>query len=203
MEENFKFDEFQKDVLREIGGICAGNAATALSQLLNKKIQIDVPEIFLVPIESVPKIVGEEKLVVGLVVRILGDFPSVIIMIFSQRDAFLLASLLTKKESSNGGVITDMERSALKEIGIILANAYLGALCAFVKWGLVPTVPEVIEDMAGAMVDYVLIELSNVSKYALLIKSEFREATTKIIGHFFLIPNPQGLEIMLEAIKGF
>jgi chemotaxis protein CheC len=203
MEENLKFDEFQKDILREIGGICAGNAATALSQLLNKKIWIDVPEIFLVPIESAPKIVGEEKLVVGLIVKILGDFPSVIIMIFSQKDAFLLASLLTKKEPPNGGVITDMERSALKEIGLILANAYIGVLSAFIKWGLVPTIPEVIEDMAGAMVDYILIELSEFSRYALVIKSEFREATTKITGHFFLIPNPQGLRIFLEAIKGF
>lgn len=197
------FNEFQKDALREIGGICAGNAATALSQLLNKKIDINVPEVIFLPIEDVPKLVGEDKLVVGLVVRILGDIPSVILLIFSQKDAFTLSSLLLKKKTTNGGVITELERSALKEIGLILANAYLGALSVFVGWGLVPTVPELIEDMAEAMIDYILIELSHVTQYALLIKSNFRESSADITGHFFLLPNPNGLEILLEAIKCF
>jgi len=198
-----KLSESQKDALKEIGSICAGNAATALSQLLNKKIEIEVPQVFFVPVEEVPSVIGQDRLVVGLVVKILGDFPSVILLIFPHQDALNLASLLTGKKLSNGAVITEMERSALKEIGIIIANAYLQALIVFIRWGLVPTVPEVIEDMAEAMIDYILIELSNVSPFALLIKSEFREKTTKITGHFFLIPNPKGLEFFLEAIRDF
>jgi len=200
--EEIKFNDLQKDALREIGSICAGNAATALSQLFSKKVDITVPEIFFVPIEKVPKTVGgEDKLVVGLVIRILGDLPSVILLIFSQPDAKNLATLMIEKKHPNAGVITELERSALKEIGVILANAYLGALSIFVRWGLVPRVPELIEDMAGAMVDYILIELSNVSRFALLIKSEFKEATTRVVGHFFLIPNPEGLRLLLEAIE--
>ena len=200
--QEIQLNKFQKDALREIGSICAGNAATALSQLLNKKIEIDVPEIFFVPVESVPSVVGKDKLVVGLVVRVLGDLPSIILFVFPQKDAFNLASLLTNKRSM-AEVITELERSALKEIGIILANAYLQGLIAFVGWGLVPTVPEIVEDMATALIDYILIELSNISKYALLIKSEFREKMTKITGHFFLIPNSKGLKVLLKAIKGF
>lgn len=201
MMEGIFFNDYQKDILKEIGNICAGNAATALSQLLNKRVSITVPEVFFVPLEDVPKIVGEDRLVVGLVIRILGDIPSFILLIFSQRDAFSLASLVTNKKSSNGGVITEMERSALKEVGSILTNAYLGALSAFIRWGLVPTVPEIIEDMAEAMVDFILIELSNVSKYALLIQSNFTETATQLTGHFFLIPNSKGLEVLMDATK--
>lgn len=191
----------QKDALREIGNICSGNAATALSQLLNKKINIVVPRILFLPIEDVPEAVGgADALVAGLVLRVLGDLPGTILFIFSQRDALALASLMTGKPVSNGSVIADLERSALKEIGVILANAYLGALGSFVGVGLVPAVPELIVDMAGAMVDYILIELSCTSQYALLIESEFQEVTTSVTGHFFLIPNPAGLEIILKAI---
>jgi len=197
----FEFDQYRKDALKEIGGICAGNAATALSQLVRKKVEIQVPEVMFVPIEDVPKIVGEDKLIVGLVVRILGDIPSFILLMFSQKDALNLAALMTEKLPNGGGVITEMERSALKEIGVILANAYLGALSVIVRWGLVPTVPELIEDMAEAVVDYILIELSDVSQYALLIRSDFTEASHKITGHFFLIPNPEGLEILLKATE--
>lgn len=201
MKEEIKLTELQKDALKEIGSICAGNAATALSQLFDKKVNLNVPDILFIPIEKVPDTVGRDKLVVSLVIKVLGDFPSVIMIMFSQKDALGLASLLTGKEHTEGKLITEMERSALKEIGVILANAYLGALSSFVKWGLVPSVPELIEDMAGATIDYILIELSDVSDYALLIKSEFREASTHVSGNFFLIPNPQGLELLINAIK--
>jgi len=201
MEEEIKLSDLQKDALKEIGSICAGNAATALSQLFDKKVNLNVPDIFFIPIEEVPNTVGRDELVVSLVIKVLGDFPSVIMMMFSQKDAMELAYLLTGKEHKEGKLITEMERSALKEIGVILANAYLGALSAFVKWGLVPSVPELIEDMAGALVDYMLIELSDISDYALLIKSEFKEASTHVSGTFFLIPNPQGLKLLLDATK--
>ena len=195
------FTDAQKDALKEIGNICAGNAATALSQMLKTKISIVVPRIIFLPIEEVPQAVGgTDKLVAGLVLRVLGDLPSTIIFIFSQKDALSLASLLTGKLITNGSVIGDLERSALKEVGVILANAYLGALGSFVGLGLVPTVPELIVDMAGAMLDYVLIELSCESEFALLIESEFTEVSASIKGHFFLIPNPAGLETIIQAI---
>lgn len=194
--------DIQKDALSEIGNICAGNAATVLSQLLNKKISIVVPRILFLPLKEVPTAVGgADTLVAGLVLRIFGDFPGTILFIFSQKDAISLASFMTGKSPSNGIVIADLERSALKEIGVILANAYLGALGSFVGMSLVPTVPELILDMAGAMIDYILIELSCVSEFALLIESEFKEETTSVTGHFFLIPNPAGLEIILKAIR--
>ena len=193
--------ETQKDALVEIGNICAGNAATALSQLLKKRIHIVVPRILLLPIEQVPSAVGgNNNLVAGLVVRVLGDLPSTIVFIFSQRDALALASLMTGKPIADGRVIGDLERSALKEIGLILTNAYLGALGSFVGLGFVPTVPELIVDMAGAIIDYILIELSCKSEFALLIDSEFTEPTTSIKGHFFIIPNPEGLEVILKSI---
>ena len=202
--EEIKLTDLQKDALKEIGNICAGNAATALSQLSNKKVEIEVPDILFLSLEKVPKLVGgDDKLVTGLVIRILGDFPSIILLVFSQEDAKSLASLMSHKyhNYSRRKVITEFERSALKEVGIILANAYIGSLASFINCGMVPSVPELIEDMAGAMLDYILIELSNISQYALLVKSEFRESTMRVTGNFFLIPNPGGLKAFLRAIK--
>ena len=199
--KNVILSDIQKDALIEIGNICAGNAATALSQLLKKKINIVVPKIFFLPIEEVPSIVGgSNNLVTGLVLRVLGDLPSTIVFIFSQKDALSLASLMTGKPLSESSIIADLERSALKEIGLILTSAYLGALSSFVGLGFVPTVPELIIDMAGAIIDYILIELSCESEFALLIDSEFTEPSASIKGHFFIIPNPEGMEIILKSI---
>lgn len=199
--EGIVLTDIQKDGLKEIGSICSGNAATALSQLMERKINIVVPRTIFLPIEEVPREVGgADNLVTGLVLRVFGDMPSTIVFIFSPRDALILASFLTGKPISEGSVITDLERSALKEIGLIIANAYLGALGSFVGMGLVPTVPELILDMAGAVLDYILIELSCKSEFALLVESEFREPRASITGHFFMIPNSTGLEIILKAI---
>lgn len=198
---DINFTENQKDALKEIGNICAGNAATALSQLLERRVSIVVPRMLFLPIAEVPQAVGgNDVFVVGLILRVLGDMPSNIIFIFSQKDALALASLLTKKEISDVSIMTDLERSALKEVVLILANAYLGALGSFVGMGLVPTTPELVIDMAGAIMDYVLIELSCKSEFALLVESEFNEPTASITGHFFLIPNPEGLNLILRAI---
>jgi chemotaxis protein CheC len=198
---DINFTDIQKDALQEIGNICAGNAATALSQLLDRPIKIVVPRILFLPIEDVPKAVGgNEKLVVGLMLRVFGDLPSNIVFIFSQRDAMILASLVTGKPVSESTVISELERSALKEIGVILANAYLGALGSFVGLGLVPTVPELIMDMAGAILDYLLIELSCKSEFALLVESELHEPVASVTGHFFLIPDPAGMELIVRAI---
>ncbi len=199
--EEIVLTDIQKDALKEIGNVCAGNAATALSQLLNKKISITVPDVFLLPVEDVPSVVGGPQTpVASLVLRVLGDLPSTIIFIFSQKDALSLASLITHRQTCENSIIGDLERSALKEIGIILSGAYLGALSSFIGMGLVPAVPELINDMAGAIVDYVLIELSCRYKSALLIVSEFHEPTTSVRGHFFIIPNPEGLQLILKTI---
>ena len=200
--EKIILNDLQKDALREIGNICSGNAATALSQLLKKKIDIVVPNILFLPTEEVPNVVGgTNALVVSLVLRVLGDLPSTIIFIFSQDDALTLASLMTGRPVTKSSIIGDLERSALKEIGIILTSAYLGALGNFISMSFVPTVPELIVDMAGAIVDYILIELSCKSQPALLIDSVFSEPSTSIKGHFFIIPNPEGLQVILSSIK--
>jgi chemotaxis protein CheC len=133
--EEIILTDYQKDALKEIGTICAGNAATALSQLLDRKVSIVVPRILFLPIEDVPKAVGgEDMLVVGLMLRVLGDLPSSIIFIFSQKDALMLASLMTGKEVTDSSVISELERSALKEVGVILSNAYLGARAVLWEW---------------------------------------------------------------------
>lgn len=193
--------DIQKDALKEIGNICSSNAATALSQLLNRRVNIIVPQILFLPLEEVPSAIGgAEKLVVGLALRVLGDLPSTILFIFNQKDALTLTSIMTGKPISSGSTIAEVERSALKEIGMILANAYLGALSSFVGMSLIPAVPELIVDMAGAMVDYILIELSCKSEFALLIESEFSEVKTSVTGHFFLIPDPESLDIIFKTI---
>ena len=71
MEEG-QLSSLQKDALREVSNIGTGNAATALSMLLNQKIDMTVPSINLIELSMLFDQVGEDE-VAGIVVRVLGD----------------------------------------------------------------------------------------------------------------------------------
>jgi len=190
----------EKDLLKEIANICAGNAATSLSQLLSKKIEMNVPNVHFIPIAEVPKAVGgADTLVVSVVFQVFGAAPGIVLLLFSQSDAKTLAGILNG-ETARNGLLTEMDQSAIKEAGSILAAAYLNTLSAVTKIGLIPSTPGIFIDMAGALVDYILIELSAVTEYALLLDSVFVDAEKSVQGHFFLLPNSGSFELILKAI---
>ncbi len=190
----------QKDILKEIANICAGNAATSLSQLINRRIEMNVPDVHFIRVENVPECVGgAETLVVGVVCQVYGDAPGVILLIFPQKDARILAQILTNKKTEDG-IFTEMDQSSVKEAGSILAAAYLNTLSKFTDLSLIPSTPTILIDMVGALIDYILIELAEVSEYALLIDSYFIDAERRVKGHFFLLPNLGSLEAILKTI---
>ena len=86
------------------------------------------------------------------------------------------------------------------KIGNILSSSYLSALADFTGLRLNHSVPALAIDMAGAIVDVILIEISKRGDYALLIETEFVEEENKIKGYFMLIPDTGSLEIILQAI---
>lgn len=197
--------EIQLDTLREISNIGMGHGATALSQLLGEKVQLRVPEVTITDIARVPELLGgAEKVVVGITLQILGDARGNILLILPQESAERLLFRLLR-QSAAGIVFDEINASTLKEVGNILASAYLSALGGLLHVSLIPSIPLLAFDMAGAVVDYVLIELSASGNTALMVETEFISESPQeepIKGHFFLIPDPSSLEILLRAAGG-
>jgi chemotaxis protein CheC len=195
-----RIDELRMDILREIATVGAGHAATALSQLTGRRIDLEVPRVLFAPVQDVPRIAGGAETVVdGLYFRILGDARGVILMIFPEESAREVVRLAL------GGRRTPPEDplsiSAMREIGNILTSAFLSAIGQLAGLSLIPSVPGYARDMAGSILDPVLIELSRLEDTALVIETVFREAGEGIRGHFFLLPDPQTLEATLRAAE--
>ena len=190
----------QMDALKEVGNIGAGNAATALSKMLNRKIDMTVPEIRISHINKVADLAGGPEVpVVGIYLAMHGDAPGHIMFLLPLESAKNLVGMMMKKEVSEEE-FTEMEISALNEIGNILASSYLVALTGFTGLALYPSVPSLAIDMAGAILNVVLIEICRVGDYALVIETVFKEGDKDIKGFFFLIPDPGTLEIVLGAL---
>lgn len=193
-------NNFQLDVLKEIGNIGAGHAATALSQLLSEPITMTVPNVSIVSLPQVSEILGgAEQVVVGIYMRVFGDAPGKIIFVFTEEEALTLAGMLTgKKEPPT--TLNEYEKSALREIGNIMTGAYLYALTKFTGYNVLSSVPVLANDMVGAILNTALLEFGIVGDYALFIQTQFSLVQRKINGHFFLVPDPGALDVLLNAL---
>jgi chemotaxis protein CheC len=197
--------DIQLDALKEVSNIGMGHAATALSQMIGQRIDLKVPRVSVTAISDVPeRLGGAETLMVGVTLQILGDARGSIMLLFPQESAHRLLGCLLKREERTL-VMNELNVSALKEVGNILASAYLSAVGSLMHKTLIPSVPLLSYDMAGAVVDYVLIELSQGGDYALMVETDFSgeiAASDQIRGHFFMMPDPQTLSIFLRVVTG-
>lgn len=185
----------------EISNIGVGHAATALSQLLGTPVHIQVPNVAVVEIADVPdELGGAERSVVGLFLRILGDASGNILLIFPIESADRMVSLLLRQGPELCDISSELAQSALKEVGNILASAYLSALGSMLSMSLIPSTPNVAFDMAGAIIDQTLIELCSKEDKALVVETEFFIRDNEMNGNFFLMPDPETLNIILEAV---
>lgn len=201
-EDILKLTTIQLDALREVGNVGAGNAATALSQIINRKIEMTVPEVAILPLGDVPDVVGgPDIMVAGVYLRVFGPAPSSILFLLPRESAFALVDMLMGRERGLTNRLDAMDESALLEIGNILAGAYLNALSFFTRFTLLPSIPALAMDMAGAILSVILIQLGQMGDHALVIETEFTtEGDGGVKGHFFLIPDPGSLGTILTAI---
>ncbi|NBD22446.1 chemotaxis protein CheC [Paenibacillus glycinis] len=195
-----KLAAFKLDVLKEVGNIGAGNAATALSRLLDKPVDMNVPTVSLIPFEQVAdKVGGFEQVVIAVFLRVEGDAPGNMFFIIDEDSAKrLLRNLLSMDVQDEG--YSEMEYSALGEIGNILAGSYLSSLADFTHLYLSPTVPAIAVDMAGAILSYGLVHYGEMGDSALLIDTTFLEGQEELAGHFFLIPDPESFDKIFSAL---
>lgn len=195
------------DILKEVGNIGAGNAATALSQMLNKVIDMKVPAVKLVPFNEISDAVGGEEAVVAAVfLRIQGEAPGNMFFMLPINEANELIRQLIGDPSLDlqKEPIDVMGASALSEVGNILAGSYLSSLSDFTKLNLQPTPPDIAVDMTMALLSAGLVELSQAGDYAIVIDTEINEKgkdnTIQSKGHFFLLPDPDSLDKIFQSL---
>ncbi|MGM0501139.1 MAG: chemotaxis protein CheC [Bacillota bacterium] len=192
----------QLDALKEVASIGAGNAATSLSNMLNGKIEMTVPEVNIMPVNQIPDIMGgPENLIVAMLVEIEGDIEGGVLFALDTTGANRLIELLTGQEVDIEENLGELESSALKEIANILTGSNLNAFSKMLDMTIKPDVPSLAYDMAGAILEVCFIELGQVGDYGLVIETEFNsDIAQEINGNFFLIPDPDSLDIILQKL---
>lgn len=198
-------DDMQYDVLKEIGNIGAGNATTALSQMLSMKMDMSVPNVALISFKEISEIIGsEEQIVVGILLELEGEINGMMMFFFDTKSAHHLVDVLMQKpkedESNNESTeFSEIEMSALNEIGNIVAGSYLTAIATLTNMKIISSVPNMTIDMVGALLSVPAIEFGKYGDKLLLIQSQFGELDF-VTGYFLLIPEYDSYDKILSSL---
>lgn len=198
---NESMDDIEFDVLTEIGNIGAGNATTALSQLINARINMRVPKVELLTFAELAEVIGgAETLVAGILLSLEGDIQGSMLFILESNAARLLVQQLMGCKDDSTEQFTEMETSALQEIGNIISGAYLSAISSLTNMLITASVPSLAFDMAGAILSVPAIEFGKLGDKALLIESQFKDMDVDISGYFILIPTLDSYSKILKSL---
>ena len=199
-----QLNDIQYDVLREIGNIGAGNATTALSQMLNQKMDMSVPKVALVPFNEISDVmVSEDQTVVGIMLGFEGDVEGMMMFLFDTKSAHHLVNTLMMRDKEDGveegAEFSDMDMSALNEIGNIVSGSYLTAISKLTNLKMISTVPEMTIDMIGALLSVPASEFGKYGDKLLLIQSQFGELDFDN-GYLLMIPELNSYDKLLESL---
>ncbi len=199
----FTFDEINSmyfDVLKEIGNIGAGNATTAIASMLNIKLNMEVPNVMLMTLQELTTAIGsEEEEIVGIYLSVKNDIDGSLMFIMKMDAAHYLVNHLMGRGEDYAEPFDEMDLSAMKEIGNIIASAYLSALSSMTRLNIAPSVPYIAVDMAAAILSIPAIQFGQYGDNALLIETSFGD-DTMLDGYFILLPELDSYDKILESL---
>lgn len=196
-----QLNELEMDAVREICNIGMGHAATALSRLLNTRVRVGVPSVHRLGLHEIHDFVGGAELpVAGIMFAVTGDAQGKMALVLPYDCALAMIRSLAGYNDAGAFSLNELERSILKEVGNILVSAHLNAVSSLLNLTLLPSIPSLLLDMAGAVLDPILSSQCDQDDVLLLARADFAtDDSSGIAGKFFVIPDPESLQMILKA----
>ena len=204
MDDTQDLRDLELDALKEVANVGAGHAATALSQLTNRRIMIDVPNVQIRPIEEAASaVINGDGVVAAILMHVLGDLTGRSLMLFDKDCALNLADMLLNRDPGTTKVFGEMEQSSLKETANILTGAYLNGLSDLLGLMLIPSVPSLAIDLCAAVLSTTYLNFGHDPSYVIILDTRFRfePGAESMAGHFVLLPDPSSLRVILKAVR--
>ena len=194
-------NEMQLDALREIGNIGSGNAASALSLMLSRSVDIAVPKIKILDYQTVVDYMGgAEKIMVGILVSLDGDVNGMMMFLHHKEYAHMLINELTGSNVDENWEDDDFSRSAIQEVGNIMAASYINAMAELTGLSIGLSVPSLCIDMTGSILSVPAIYYGDLSDQIIFIEDEFNHNTESAASHILLIPEVESLQRIMTSL---
>ncbi len=195
-----KLTQLQLDALKEIGSIGSGHAATSLSQLLKKKIEIEILSSQVIKKEELSNFISDvDEIMVGVSLFILGEATGKIVFLLSRTDALSLVDILMRRKPGETKILDDLSHSTIKEIANIISGSYLSAMSDFLNLLLIPSMPHLLTDKSEKVLKSALDD-KDISDTIYFIETQFNDSEKAFSSFFFMIPYIEGIEVILSKI---
>ena len=196
-----QLQDMHLDVLKEIGNIGSGNAASSLSELIQCNTDITVPSVKMLDFsEAVNFLGGPENVAIGMLVGIKGDITGMMLYILQHSFASKLTSTLFGSEIEDLTNMNEMETSFISEVGNIMAASYVNALSQLTGMMIDISVPNMTVDMVGAILSVPAVEFAQVGNKVLFIDDGFVIGDGEIKSNMILVPEMQSLETLFTRL---
>ena len=206
-EEHFILTPEQLDSLRELGNIGSGNAITALSEIINRRIEMSLTGVKIIPFWDLSKIFPDLDLeIIGICSNIEGEPNLSLLQIFTKDSIINLINLISEenanilKKVSDINDLDNLTKSIISEIGNILAGHYASSLANLMSIKLIPSTPNLALDTIGAISNSLIVRYSKTTDYLIIINTEMNIEDLKINGIFCFIPSIETLETIFKLI---
>jgi chemotaxis protein CheC len=188
------FTEGQLPLLKEITDGGSNHAAIALSQLLNRGVQLQNTRIQWLSVNSLHNLIDNpDEGVAALSFQIFGEARGNILILFPQKDAQNLVMQLNGHTVTQFPFVETLDISAIKEAGNILAGAYLNAVCNITNIVLLPSIPELFQDTAGNAIRQV-VQGWNLKQTQVCVMETELLADSRLTCYFCLVPDEAFLQ---------
>ncbi|WP_350468211.1 chemotaxis protein CheC, partial [Carnobacterium sp.] len=186
------YSAMELDVLKEVINIGGGHAATSLSQLIEKPVQMTVPVIEMMEYADVyEQIMPEETVIKAIIIKMMGDAEGVFLFTVDQQVSETIVAMMLPENTTYS---ESMANSALQELVNILVNSFLNAVMKLMDANLITSVPIIIEDMFGAIMSSVYLEQSQYDDSIMIIKNEFYYLGDRLESSLYFVPKPGIIE---------
>jgi len=198
--------DFQQDALNEVGHIGMGSATTALSQMVDKRVQLNLTNAQVLDAEAIIQNLPDSIIMTGVLLKMRGDFQGAILMLFEFKNAVVLSDMML--EGTEYEADAEMHESALEEVANILAGSYLYALSQFLNINAIQSVPYMITvtiaeilDMASVQMGRNIDKILNIETMFMVQSVGHSSGVNTLYGDMFVLLDDDSLQVMLDSIN--
>ena len=196
-----ELNTLEMDTLKEIGSIGTGNAANSLSSLIGKPVRIRQPEVRIMGYnEAIEWIGGPEEITAGVLVKLGGQMSGIMLSVQPLQFVNIVLESMMGKTVDDYSQLTQMEHSALVEVGNIMISTFINALCGLAGMDVNLTVPAFTVDMQGAILAVPMAEYGGQSDYIMTIGGNFVSEGKQVPCRLLLSPDLRSLNALLRKL---
>ena len=196
-----EMNELEMDILKEIGSIGGGNAATAMSSMLNAKVNMSLPKVEILDFNEALSNVGDpEEVVAAILVEMSGELSGIMLFILTKQFSDEILFRMLGKTEANFFELEEIDSSVLMEIGNIVISSYITAMASLVNMSVELSVPQLAVNMLGGIMSVPIAMMGQHSDRIMMITGEFKIDGKALNSNMLLLPDVESLNVLMRKL---